>query len=994
MTSATGAGTNYQVYLDVYRGAGTSSGNDIYLNNHNYSTFPNDINFTDNDETTCLDYWVEDSNSSWAGVWVEVQDDLSSTDTQIYLYYGKSGVNGWSNGPATFLDYDDFNDNSLDASWIVDVDSGAESVEETSQEIRFYHRANVYCHIEKAMTDDNIAARVKLKKPGDTEASWGNRLCVYFNQYDHAGVQLSDDASRPNTVRAVWVKDESFSGTFAGDDVYTPDAYMDVRVRLTDSAVYFDYSSDGLSWSNIDSTARPATWDTPDKIIIGHGLERSSTAYSSPDLDNSYTSPGSAFYTYADSYFVRKYTSPEPSASANNDETQIAGNSISQSSPSHGSVWHSGWSVDFEYNVKYYDAPKNACLRIFNSTDNSHIATIWNATALVSDTVTTYGAYTFSVEQDYKWDCIYCNTSDNSWKSGGNYTFTLDVPPRYQNVGSNGTTVPEGGALRLYGQGYDGIGLDRAWLATNETGSWKNYTGTSYDEAYLTGFTKSGSNPLKTTNGGFWMTSFYNDYDGRIYLLVQNDSAGSNTIECYSFSLSDYDTPAAWTNEGVVFTGSQAWEQWHVEAHSVIWYDNEWRMYYCGGQSGSSSYSIGYVTASETDPTSWTEYSGNPIYGYNNLTYRNGESIADSEAFLFNGSVWMAVRGYSGPRSGESWFTKSPDGTSGWVDCSADLEVPCPVWGTCFAVDEGLFSWIRGGRSPGKPLGGVATAHCSKDGETYYSYAGNPIITTGASGSWEETQLVQGSLVKPKDESYFIGGTGYYYYFGKDDAGTNRIGVATSTTLTTVGEPKSYNSPIDLHEVADAWTWSNFTWSNSSIPAGTTIQWRIYYKDTYGNVAATNIQSFTATGPSIESCASDGTKKDTFNPGETVHVNGIGYEASTTYPVYIVNDMTWTDSTAIPTAVVSTTVASNSSGHISPTEVWSSALPGEYDIIVDFNSNGIYDEGIDALDDLDVNGGGFFVIPEYVVGTILALVVCFAGFLAYRRFKTPYRRPL
>ena len=53
-----------------------------------------------------------------------------------------------------------------------------------------------------------------------------------------------------------------------------------------------------------------------------------------------------------------------------------------------------------------------------------------------------------------------------------------------------------------------------------------------------------------------------------------------------------------------------------------------------------------------------------------------------------------------------------------------------------------------------------------------------------------------------------------------------------------------YDSPQDMNDAADTWTWSNFTWTNSSIPVGTQVQWRIYYNDTIGNINTTDIQSF------------------------------------------------------------------------------------------------------------------------------------------------------
>lgn len=64
-------------------------------------------------------------------------------------------------------------------------------------------------------------------------------------------------------------------------------------------------------------------------------------------------------------------------------------------------------------------------------------------------------------------------------------------------------------------------------------------------------------------------------------------------------------------------------------------------------------------------------------------------------------------------------------------------------------------------------------------------------------------------------------------------------------------------------------------------------------------------------------------------------------------------------------------------------------IPGKYDIVVDVNGNGVYDDGVDALDDKDVQvTAGFFVIPEYLFGTILALIGCFAAFGIFRFRRT------
>lgn len=100
ITGATGAGTDYQVMLNVTYWPEMQNDFD-------------DIRFTDNDGSTLLDYWLESKvNSAFALFWVEVTDSLESNAT-LYMYYGNSGASSLSNGTETFLFFDDFNDNSL-----------------------------------------------------------------------------------------------------------------------------------------------------------------------------------------------------------------------------------------------------------------------------------------------------------------------------------------------------------------------------------------------------------------------------------------------------------------------------------------------------------------------------------------------------------------------------------------------------------------------------------------------------------------------------------------------------------------------------------------------------------------------------------------------------------------------------------------------------------------------------------------------------------------
>jgi len=54
-------------------------------------------------------------SNSYCYFWVEISDDISSSSTTVYVYYGKSGVTTTSNGTNTFLAFDDFEQYSLGA---------------------------------------------------------------------------------------------------------------------------------------------------------------------------------------------------------------------------------------------------------------------------------------------------------------------------------------------------------------------------------------------------------------------------------------------------------------------------------------------------------------------------------------------------------------------------------------------------------------------------------------------------------------------------------------------------------------------------------------------------------------------------------------------------------------------------------------------------------------------------------------------------------------
>ena len=187
------------------------------------------------------------------------------------------------------------------------------------------------------------------------------------------------------------------------------------------------------------------------------------------------------------------------------------------------------------------------------------------------------------------------------------------------------------------------------------------------------------------------------------------------------------------------------------------------------------------------------------------------------------------------------------------------------------------------------------------------------------------------------------------------------------------------------------WSKFNISVDNSRKIANITISaWGVYsvYFDEF---------SLYSPQPSIESCGITGVKKDSFDLGVTVYVNGSGYSPSTAFDLYVVDDVeTWTNGMPIPPRVLFTasTVFSDSSGNVLPTDVWNNPQTiGKYDILVDVNSNGQYDENIDALDNNDVEVTAGLVIPEFSSLTILTLFMTapLIAVLAYNKKRSVQR---
>jgi len=129
--------------------------------------------------------------------------------------------------------------------------------------------------------------------------------------------------------------------------------------------------------------------------------------------------------------------------------------------------------------------------------------------------------------------------------------------------------------------------------------------------------------------------------------------------------------------------------------------------------------------------------------------------------------------------------------------------------------------------------------------------------------------------------------------------------------------------------------------------------------------------------------------KYSYIAGEPVYARGKTQNYSETLDIYLEYDVpVWVNGQVAPERVpgTATTVTTRADGTFGPITIWASALPGKYDIFLDTNNNGRYNPEKDSVwsNNIEVTAG-FFVLPEYPLGALIAIVSCFAAFLIIKR---------
>lgn len=125
----------------------------------------------------------------------------------------------------------------------------------------------------------------------------------------------------------------------------------------------------------------------------------------------------------------------------------------------------------------------------------------------------------------------------------------------------------------------------------------------------------------------------------------------------------------------------------------------------------------------------------------------------------------------------------------------------------------------------------------------------------------------------------------------------------------------------------------------------------------------------------VKACDGYGIPQDEFNPGDEVYVKGCGFRPCDDVDIYIFPNGDYPEDDPLPGVEART----NEDGKLPITKVWDHALPGRYDIWVDVNQNGEYDERCDVWEVRCMDIHSFFVIPEMPFGTLLAVMATMAA---------------
>lgn len=295
--------TNYQINVEL-----DNSNTDFWNNVENDGR---SIRFTDSNKTTLIDFWIEkfDFSGQSAFIWIEVPTIPASANKNIYMYYGNNTAVSSSDGSASFIFFDDFEDG--DASDWTNYGSGAVAI--AADPLPPAGVTSNYS-LEKINNSDPhggwkiigitiglgyiFEGRIYRIDPYNGGAS--DRLAVensFFNGYG-----LNTNHTLVTNYVAIERRDTATGTTIGSSITYNPPENTWYKysfyLKPGGSFVLFYYDIDNTPLTSVPDLA-DGNHTSFDRVVLRGGFEY-----------------------YADDMRIRIYTNPDPTTSIGNQETQ------------------------------------------------------------------------------------------------------------------------------------------------------------------------------------------------------------------------------------------------------------------------------------------------------------------------------------------------------------------------------------------------------------------------------------------------------------------------------------------------------------------------------------------------------------------------------------------------------------------------------------------------------------------------------------------------
>ncbi|NTV23351.1 MAG: DUF2341 domain-containing protein, partial [Nanoarchaeota archaeon] len=412
----------------------------------NWSRGCEDIRFVNASDNTELDYWIEACSISAqsASLWVEVRNNITTSASSIYMYYGNPQSFNKSDGSATFDFFDDFSGNL--SKWTTEISSGS------------------YPQIEN---------QYMVAGGGSTTSPYGHTSLGSSATYSGFQNNILEGSLYVTTNS---IGEIAFRGNFAGNTGYK--SRIDARAGQGLSHLAPPYSGwNFLAGCTVTGTP-PAidTWHNFTLTASGNSLNITVGTLSRLCTDSTYSAAGEialqnhyGSYTYYDNIRVRKYSSPLPAISFSGEESQT-GSKILNSGATNASGYllmtiETNVTGSWVYNHTVINDLISFKLRNISNAGNLNLISIWNGAGEGSGWNTTSTASGY-----YRARAIFTDVSGNPLENatGGSlnvtYAFYVDITPPvwyFMNV-TNATPVPN-----------DLVNFSANWTDNLGLGSWK-----------------------------------------------------------------------------------------------------------------------------------------------------------------------------------------------------------------------------------------------------------------------------------------------------------------------------------------------------------------------------------------------------------------------------------------------------------------------------------------------------------------------------------------